>query len=146
MVDGHVRHGDVEVLFLLVERDFNSTEVDLQSGDVLLLFHDNLLLLGTETGLLLLKLDLSLTRLLFALTVLLLFCIVLSLLFFNGNGLRLPVPVDLRLFVLSELLEFVIRIIFLDISFSVHDLLISNGSIRAVNFQLKIVVIFLSFF
>lgn len=134
MVDGHVRHGDVEVLLLLVERDFNSAEVDLQPGDVLLLLHDDLLLLGTETGFLLLKLDLSLTSLLFALTILLLFRIVTSLLFFNGNGLRLNVPVNLRFFILRHRLEFVVRIIFSDINFSIHDLLVSDGTVGAVNF------------
>ena len=62
MIYRHERHSNIEVLFLLVESDLNSPEVDLQPGNILLLLHDDLLLFSSQSSLLLLKFDLRFAR------------------------------------------------------------------------------------
>jgi hypothetical protein len=104
MVDRHVGHGHIEVLFLFVESYFNSAEVDLQSGDVLFLFHDDLLLLSTESGLFFFELDLGLTSFLLTFAVLLFFIVILDLLLFNRDRLRHGVPVNKRDFARRDIL------------------------------------------
>lgn len=83
-----VGHGSVEVLFIVMERNLDGSEVGLQALDVLLLFHDEKLSFGSEFGFFLLKFDLSVSGFLFAFTVVFFFFQVKSFLISLGDWLR----------------------------------------------------------